>query len=117
MTYLDPLRFERAVDATRQQTEVRLSLADAEALRRTGGYQKSFGLKFWGRHYRKRRGDGCYHLMLFDHHATLHWDRSDPRRHPLDHFAETPVLWVPTVAVAGIAMIGAAVAALSRDDE
>ncbi len=83
---------ELAVDRLPAQTEMQIPMHVADALLDGGGYEAvSLGLKE-GKHYRKQRASGCYHLRIEGGRAFLHWDQWDPRRHPLRHTAETPEL-------------------------
>ena len=98
---------EAEVDRLASQVDVELTRSAARALVRDRAYEESYGLLL-GRHYRKRRGEGCYHLRVRGDRAWLHWDGQDPRRFPVGHFFETPVLWVPSavaIAVAAVVVI------------
>lgn len=98
---------EAEVDRLASQVDVELTRHAAYALVRDPAYEESYGL-LPGRHYRKRRGEGCYHLRVRGNLAWLHWDGQDPRRFPVGHFFETPMLWVPSalaVAVAAVVVI------------
>ena len=99
MWYLAKHSAEQEADRRANPDEVRISVADAYVLLDDAGYQQARGL-LPGWHFRKERGEGCYHLRVHGHHAWLHWDRWDPRRHTIQHFFETPALW-GTTAVAG----------------
>lgn len=83
------------------QQEHPLGSQTARALLRSGRYQPSIGL-FPGRHFRKRKGDGCFHLRLHDGQAWLHWDAWDPRRFPIAHVLETPALRGGSLALIGL---------------
>jgi len=103
---------ERQVDALPNQMNRALTGAEAVLLIQAGGYQRAFGL-LGGDHFRKRRGNGCYHLRVVGPRAFLHWDRWDPRRFPVEHFFETPALW-RTAAAIGIAVFLGASASSKR---
>ena len=90
---------ERQADAQPSQTEVRISLGAAAGMVAYGGYEAAVGL-LPGGHYRKARGEGCYHLRVTSEAAFLHWDQWDPRRSPVRHFFESPALVLPVVAAA-----------------
>ena len=96
-------RPEDRADLQMRQVDVALTNAEAMALVNSGEYQPSFGLQ-QGRHFRKVRGNGCYHLRVDGHLATFHWDEWDPRRFPIEHFFETPALWGTTAAFATLAL-------------
>lgn len=104
---------ESAVDALPSQVERPLRLTDALTLRGSVGYKAANGL-YGGTHYRKERGNGCYHLRIHGKRAWLHWDRWDPGRLPLAHFAETPELVWGAVAVGLVAAGGVAASRSSR---
>lgn len=89
---------EQYADAQPSQTEVRISLEVAASMVGYGGYQPAVGL-LAGEHYRKARGEGCYHLRVTGEAAFLHWDQWDPRRSPVRHFFESPALVLPALAV------------------
>lgn len=94
---------EQYADAQPSQTEVRISLMAAASMVEYGGYEAAAGL-LPGNHYRKARGEGCYHLRVTDQGAFLHWDQWDPRRSPVRHFLESPALVLPVVAAAVVVM-------------
>ncbi|GEM_PF-6216401 len=102
---------ERRADRCANQVEIEVGHRETRELLALDGYDKASGLLV-GKHFRKERGDGCYHLRVTNSGATLHWDRWDPRRFPLRHFFETPALWGTTAAltVVTLAFLG------SRDD-
>ena len=80
---------ERAVDELEPGADVEVPPAELAALLSSGDYQSSRGM--WrGRHYRRARGTGCYHLRVLPDgsRAWLHRDRWDPRRYPLRHAIE-----------------------------
>lgn len=83
---------ERAI-AAGAQVEVELERDEAAHLLATGRYQPARGM-YRGAHWRSERGHGCLHLRIRDGRAWLHWDRWDPRRHPIRHTIETPELAV-----------------------
>lgn len=87
--------------------EVEISMNTARALIRDPAYEESFGL-LPGKHYRKERGLGCYHLRVRRDRAWLHRDGRDPRRDPLGHFIETPGLWVPSALAVTAAALAVA---------
>ncbi|ATB33223.1 hypothetical protein [Melittangium boletus] len=90
---------EQRVDALARQVELEVSLHEARWLLAGGQYEAHVGLGA-GRHYRKPRRDGCYHLRVNGQRAFLHWDEWDPRRHPIEHFFETPALWGSALVLA-----------------
>ncbi len=94
---------EQYADAQPSQTEVRISREAAASMVEYGGYEAAVGL-LPGDHYRKARGEGCYHLRVTDEAAFLHWDHWDPRRSPVLHFFESPALVLPAVAAAVVLM-------------
>ncbi len=96
---------EAHVASLANQVDAELSVAAASSLLWSGGYARSYGL-FPGIHYRKEWGTGCFHLRFNDGRAWLHWDRWDPRRYPIEHFFESPTLWVPA-ATAGALLLAA----------
>lgn len=100
MRYLVRHPAEQRVDGLGNQVELSIGANAGLELQADGGYERSWGL-LPGSHYRKVRGRGCYHLRVSEHRAWLHWDRWDPRRYPLEHFAETPALWAPTAMLVG----------------
>ncbi len=101
---------EARVDVLARQVEAELPLWEAHALLQAGGYQAASGLGS-GRHYRKARHQGCYHLRIDGQRAYLHWDEWDPRRFPVEHFFETPTLWGSVLLALGL---GAVVVAASK---
>jgi hypothetical protein len=103
---------EARADQTPCQAELPLTLAEARALLDTGAYAPHRGIGP-GAHYRKERGAGCYHLRVCDDVAYLHWDGWDPRRYPLRHVLETPVLWRPIAAGLGVSLSALLVLTLS----
>lgn len=94
---------EQRVDALAAQVDLVLTRGEAENLLASGEYAQSFGLR-GGHHFRKNRGDGCYHLRVDGQRALLHWDAWDPRRFPVQHFFETPELWGTTAVVGVVAL-------------
>lgn len=106
---------EWEVDRLDNQQDIELTTYEANTLLRGGGYVEAFGL-YLGRHYRRQRGEGCYHLRIDGNRAWLHWDRWDPRRFSLEHFFETPMLWGPAAALGLLAIMGVAKAS-SREQE
>jgi hypothetical protein len=95
---------ERQVGRLPRQVDIDVLPDTALNLIQSGEYELSTGL-LPGVHYRKERGNGCYHLRLADSRAFMHWDAWDPRRFPIAHFFETPKLWVPTIGVVAAAAI------------
>ena len=98
MRYLAKNSAEQVVDQRTNQDEVSISMADAYDLMDDPDYEEARGI-LPGWHFRKERGEGCYHLRVRGDSAWLHWDRWDPRRYPIQHFFETPALWGTTAAV------------------
>ncbi|MBM7112467.1 hypothetical protein [Archangium primigenium] len=90
---------EQRVSMLARQEELEISLTEAHWLLEDDRYQVHFGIGS-GRHYRKPRSNGCYHLRIDGTRAFIHWDEWDPRRHPIEHFFETPVLWGSALAIA-----------------
>lgn len=83
-----------------------IPLADAAELLRTGLFAKHDGL-FPGKHYRMEDGEGCIHLRVHGDKAFIHRDQYDPRRFPLEHMWESPLLrWVSVVLLAVALGIG-----------
>ncbi len=71
---------------------VPLTPEEARALLDCGRYRAHGGLGR-GLHFRARKGEGCYHLIIRrGRPAELHWDQWDPRRYPLRHLLEVPKL-------------------------
>lgn len=104
---------EKRVDGLARQIEMQLSTEDLFELVTSGRYAKSIGMKR-GEHFRADRGIGCYHLRVGEETAYLHWDGYDPRRAPVRHVMETPLLLVGAVAAASVvaavtAALGAAI--------
>jgi len=97
---------EQYADAQASQTEVRISLEAVASMVEYGGYEPAVGL-LPGNHYRKPRGEGCYHLRVTDEAAFLHWDQWDPRRSPVRHFFESPALVIPVLGVVAVVMMAA----------
>lgn len=93
---------EDRVGRLQPQVDLRVSSGEIEALLLSGEYLESVGL-YAGRHFRKERGKGCYHLRVTNGQGFLHWDRWDPRRFPLQHLLETPELLVSTGILALVA--------------
>lgn len=91
---------ELAVDELVAQVEVAIPLEVARELVELGGYAPARGM-FRGRHWRRERGTGCYHLRVHDGSAWLHWDAFDPRRYPIRHALETPEIAVGAPLAAG----------------
>jgi hypothetical protein len=94
---------ERQIDQVPPRCSRRLAPEAARVLLDSGEYDESVGLAP-GRHFRKARGVGCYHLRIHEGRADLHWDEWDPRRYPVQHFFEVPELWIPAAAVAVLAV-------------
>jgi len=103
MTYLTIQPAERTVDRQASQVDVPIDLDVAGELLDDDVYEDAVGL-FPGQHFRKDRGDGCYHLRIHRNRAWLHRDRWDPRRYPVEHFFETPALWGTMAAIATLAI-------------
>ena len=96
---------EQLVQRHPPQHEVQISEHEARHMIRSGQYQRSEGL-FQGRHFRRAHGQRCFHLRVHEGCAFLHWDRWDPRRYPLQHTLETPLLWGPLLALlAGVVAV------------
>ncbi len=98
---------ERQVDALPSQTNVRLSYEAAASLVQSGSYERATGLMA-GVHYRKARGNGCYHLRIHEGSAYLHWEKWDPRRFPVRHFLESPALALPALGLVALVLLGRA---------
>lgn len=80
---------EVRVDSLEAGREVQLVALEVAELLALGEYERSRGL-YPGRHFRRARGQGCYHLRVRPDGsaAWLHIDRWDPRRYPVRHFLE-----------------------------
>lgn len=52
------------------------------------GMRRALGIpKGTFRHYRRPvRGQSCLHVREYSDRYEVHWDRHDPRRHPLRHW-------------------------------
>lgn len=92
------------VDKLARQVELEIPLWEAQELLQRGSYLEASGLGS-GRHYRKQRQHGCYHLRIDGQRAYLHWDEWDPRRFPVEHFFETPALWGSALLTLGIGVV------------
>lgn len=103
---------EQSVGHLPARQEASIPLSAARALLRSGWYDPHFGM-LPGRHYRRRVGDGCLHLRVSGRQATLHWDEWDPRRYPVRHWFEVPILAGATVLL-GVVAIGAAVSSATQ---
>jgi len=100
-----PARTERALDSYQTQE-----------LLRWGGYHRSYGLGV-GEHFRKQKGQGCFHLRVVNGRGALHWDERDPERDPVGHFFEAPQLWgtaFAAVLVIGLSAVAVSAASSSR---
>ncbi|MGQ0503705.1 MAG: hypothetical protein ACT4TC_00120 [Myxococcaceae bacterium] len=102
---------EDRLENVKAQVDIELSKAEILELLNSGHYQVSGGLR-GGRHYRKERGNGCFHLRVLGEQAYLHWDQWDPRRYPLQHFFETPELWASALGLVALALVPSARSAL-----
>jgi len=96
---------EFRVDQLAPQVDVQIEQLQARALLAGGLYELSFGLAD-GRHFRRERGEGCYHLRIAsDGRCFLHRDEQDPRRHPVGHFFETPALCGAAAVIGFVALV------------
>ena len=95
---------EKHVSKLPSQVEREISLKDAERLKKSGNYRKGIGL-YRGETHRRRIGTGTLHLRTHKDKAWLHWDKWDPKKHPVKHVAETPPLlkMLGVATAAGIA--------------
>lgn len=101
---------ECRVARLRNQVDIEIAMTEAQHLVCYGGYEPATGL-YPGEHWRRGEGEACFHLRVHGSRAWLHWDRWDPRRYPVQHFFETPALWLPSAAVAAGALLVAGLSA------
>jgi hypothetical protein len=99
---------EKQVNTLKRHQELQISDDELKALVKSGKYKRHIGL-MPGEHYRRKKGKGSYHLRVKGNKAYVHWDKWDPRRHPVRHALEVPRLWKPLLKSAGA---GAATGAL-----
>jgi hypothetical protein len=89
-------RIQSRLDRMPPNKSITLNPSDTQVLLADTYYRKSSGLGP-GTHYRKRRGEGCFHLRVQeDGSSFLHWDRWDPDLHPVKHFFEASEFVVKT---------------------
>jgi len=56
---------------------------------KSNGYEAHRGLRPGCNHWRKSKDKGCFHITMHKSGVNrIHWDRWDPRHHPIRHFWE-----------------------------
>ncbi len=97
---------EKQVDLLRRHQDLEITPEEARQLLKSN-YKAHYGLRR-GMHWRHSKGaQAGYHLREKGGKSYLHWDKFDPRSHPIKHAFEVPLLRRAPVAGAALgALVG-----------